>query len=61
MEAEISMRMQKVTFLLCVTLDHSLILEAEVGNWGVEEEEGGRGPVLPGNGAYFPKCPLLHA
>lgn len=28
MEAEISMRMQKVTFLLCVTLDHSLILEA---------------------------------
>lgn len=41
MEAEISMRMQKVTFLLCVTLDHSLILEAEVGNWGVEEEGGG--------------------
>ena len=32
MEAEISMRMQKVTFLLCVTLDHSLIPEA--GSWG---------------------------
>lgn len=29
--AEISMRMQKVTFLLCVTLDYYLILRGEIG------------------------------
>lgn len=49
MEAEISMRMQKITFLLCVTLDHSLILEAEVG--------GGGGAGSPGEWRLFPKMP----
>ena len=40
MEAEISMGMQKVTFLLLsVTLDHSLIQEAGRGRGG-----GGAGP-----------------
>lgn len=49
MEAEISMRMQKVTFLLCVTLDHSLILEARGSRGG----RGGGGP--PGGWRLFPK------
>lgn len=34
MEAEISMHMQKVTFLLCVTLDRSLIPEDGGGGGG---------------------------
>lgn len=52
MEAEISMRMQKVTFLLCVTLDHSLIPEAEEKEEEEEVEEGG-GP--PEEWRLFPK------
>lgn len=51
MEAEISMRMQKVTFLLCVTLDHSLILEAG-GLRG-----GGGGAAPPGKWRLFHKMP----
>lgn len=46
--------MQKITFLLCVTLDRSLIQRAE-------GRIGGALVLTGGKGAYFPKCPLLHA
>lgn len=47
------MRMQEVTFLLCVTLNVSLIPEAAWEGWGSVS--------WGGHGAYFPKCPVPHA
>lgn len=50
MEVEISMRMQRITFLQCMTLDHSLIMQAR----GLHSVGGGEGvAVRLGNGADF--------